>query len=132
MRGVFSSLVACSLLIHAAIGCCWHHPHEEGCDESAAVAVDCDPHHADHVAGHSQHSEGPCNGHSNCQGTCHYLPGQKTQLDQLSPLAGVELAAVLPAACDCEIAAVYSTEQSHDMPAQLPVRLHLYHQILLI
>lgn len=136
MRSVFSSLVACSLLIHAAFGCCWHHPHEEGCDEAAAstiAAADCDHHDTDHaVNGRSHHDSAPCKGHSNCQGTCHYLPGQKTQLDQHSPLAGLELAAIIPATCDLEIAAVHNTEQLHEAPAQLPLRLHLFHQILLI
>jgi|SRR3954471_8736468 hypothetical protein len=124
MRSVFSSFVAASLLIHAAIGCCWHHPHNDDtcCDDSQTSQSD-----------HGQsgdHSHAPCKDH--CHGTCHYLPVQKTQLDRITIHTLLDFAAVVPAACEVPFAAQLRTGRTHLSAAEPPVRLHLFHQILLI
>lgn len=138
MRIVFSSIVAVSLLIHAAFGCCWHHVHDAAkgavcCD---SIACGCAREHAPQVgAGRSHTSElphAPSNERPRCQGTCQYLPGQKTQLDTLSQLSLLDLAIVASATNDVAFAAVTHSELSLDGPAQPPLRLHLFHQILLI
>lgn len=135
MRAVFSSFVAVSLLVHAAFGCCWHHVHEAAFGEST-LTVESATQHADHaVIGHSHECDpahSPTKEHSHCQGTCHYLPGQKTQLDKSLPLSTLELVAVAPAVEDVHIAVSSFGELSLDSPAQPPLRLHLFHQILLI
>ncbi len=140
MRSLFSSLVAVSLLIHAAFGCCWHHLHDRTCDhhsdsgpafaaEAAHGQVDglseCDSHN-----GKSPHS--PDKGHSNCQGTCHYLPAQKTQLNSFSAFALCDLAVAATTIIDVPTLTTSNFTLALAEPAQPPVRLHLFQQLLLI
>jgi hypothetical protein len=125
MRAVFSSLVAASLLIHAAIGCCWHHPHNDDdtcCDDSQTGS-----HHDSEQGGHSH---GPCKDH--CQGTCHYLPVQKSQVDKITVHSLLDFAAIVPATCEVPFASQLRASRTHESAAEPPVRLHLLHQILLI
>lgn len=140
MRTVFSSLVAVSLLIHAAFGCCWHHLHEKGCDGHSdfgqASAAEAEHGHGDGLAGCESHNcnspHSPEKSHPNCQGTCHYLPAQKTQLDSFSALAAFELAVVDAVAIDAPSQVMMSAAPALIAPAQPPVRLHLFQQLLLI
>ena len=74
----------------------------------------------------------PCDGHSQCQGVCTYLPVQKTQLDKSQLDVPMDFAAIVPATCDAQIAAEFCVAHSLDVPLEPPLRLHLLHQILLI
>ncbi len=129
MRTLFSSLVATSLLIHAAIGCCWHHTHVEICcdDSQLEQPVDADGHHHGEQG---DHSHGPCKDH--CHGTCHYLPVQKAQVDPLIPHTPLDFAAVVPATCDVHVVALLHADRTYESAAAPPVRLHLFQQLLLI
>lgn len=134
MRAVFSSLVAASLLIHAAIGCCWHHAHDaecgnEACAEQTASTDGGQHDDCDSSSGHGDH-HAPCKGH--CEGTCHYLSVQKTQVEVIAPHLPLDFAAVIPATCDVHVAALVHAERSYESVAEPPLRLHLLHQILLI
>jgi hypothetical protein len=133
MRIFFSSLVAASLLIHAVLGCCWHHAQDlSGCGDTVAEqAVDAGCCHHDHGdQDHGQPSHAPCKGH--CQGLCTYLPVQKTQLDHQQLHAALDFAIIAPATGDAQIAAGFCLARAHETAAQPPLRLHLFHQILLI
>lgn len=137
MRIIFASLVAASLLIHAVIGCCWHHAQDEAscCNEVAAEqAVDAGCCHHDHgdrsSQEHGQPSHAPCKSH--CQGLCTYLPVQKSQLDHQQLQAALDFAIIAPATGDAQMAAGFCFARAHETSAEPPLRLHLFYQILLI
>ena len=148
MHAAISSLIAASLLLHAALGCCRHHAHEGlGCTPGvwnrAAETGACCHEHDDPAAGDAgEYANGnsdehapaaPCRGDSTCQGVCTYLPPQKSQL-QL-PLFPTLLAFV-PTPC------VLAETSQRTSPAWLDalfctgaaphVRLHLAQSVLLI
>jgi hypothetical protein len=130
MRALLSSLVATSLLIHAAIGCCRHHAHTECCCETtnfeqATDSDDCHP-----CDQHDGHSQRPCKDH--CQGTCHYLPVQKAQVDNQVAQSPLEFAASVPYVSNLQLVVQQHAESTHESAAGPPVRLHLFQQLLLI
>ncbi|HEX4413249.1 MAG TPA: hypothetical protein VH107_06445 [Lacipirellulaceae bacterium] len=130
MRALLSSLVAMSLLIHAAIGCCWHHVHTDSCCEDSRFEQSTDS-DGDHPCDqHDGHSHGPCKDH--CQGTCHYLPVQKTQIDTQVALSPFDFFAIAPPTCDVQLFVQHHAECTHESAAGPPVRLHLFQQLLLI
>lgn len=130
MRALLSSLVATSLLIHAAIGCCRHHTHADFCCQETQFeqATDFDVDHAGDK--HDGHSHGPCKDH--CQGTCHYLPVQKAQIDNQMAHSPFDFAAIEPHVCDMQLVVLHHAECTHESAAGPPVRLHLFQQLLLI
>lgn len=130
MRALLSSLVATSLLIHAAIGCCWHHAHTDSCCEPTQFeqATDCDGDHS--CDKHDGHSHGPCKDH--CQGTCHYLPVQKAQIDTQVSQSPLDFAAIVPHVSSVKLVVQHHAECTHESAAGPPVRLHLFQQLLLI
>lgn len=134
MRTLFSSLLAASLLIHAAIGCCWHHAHESACgDESplaSAAEADYDHHHGDSADGHRSH--GPCKDQSHCHGMCNYLPAQKSQIDKSRVHVALDFAASTKDVCRAQVAPLCVAEGSQEFCSRPPLRLHLFYQILLI
>jgi hypothetical protein len=140
MRTVFSSLVAVSLLIHAAFGCCWHHLHEtagEGhSDFGQAIAAESEHGHADCPCGCNSHSgnapHSPSKDRPHCQGICQYLPPQKTQLDTFSALAALDFAVVATTTIDVPTITTSNFALALAEPARPPVRLHLFQQLLLI
>jgi hypothetical protein len=133
MRSFFSSLVAVSLLMHAALGCCWHQSHDESCgDEHAIVQCGHDgAHHNDDCDEHGQRNHEPCSG-QHCHGVCNYLPIQKTQLDDLKLQLPLDFAINAPIACDIQVVVVQTSAGNCESVAGPPVRIHLLHQILLI
>jgi hypothetical protein len=134
MQALFSSLVAASLLIHAAIGCCWHHSHNGLCadDRQCQPTSDaCAHHHGCCNGQHDQPTQEPCGGHQ-CHGLCNYLPIQKSQVDDLKLQLPLDFAAILPATCDMQGVAVHHAVGCSKAACEPPVRLHLLHQILLI
>jgi hypothetical protein len=140
MRSLFSSIVAVSLLVHAAFGCCWHHVHETagtcGAETGHALAIESAHEHNDCLSGceshncTSPHSHGK--DHANCQGVCQYLPVQKTQLDRVYTIASLDFALVTPVTIDVQTIALANIAPALTEPAQPPVRLHLFQQLLLI
>jgi hypothetical protein len=136
MRTVFCSLLSASLLIHALLGCCWHDVHEAvACDGPHSVAdadddCDCDHDHDAAQGGHNSHA--PCKGHPNCHGLCTYLPVQKSQLSQCLDYVLIDFAVDVKAAGGSQLTAQSFALCESATCASPPVRLHLYHQILLI
>lgn len=140
MRLFVPSLVACSLLLHAVMGCCWHYDHEHAtadrdvCCGHEAVADCCGHHAGDHDGDthHGQPTHDPSESHSHCHGLCTYLPVQKAQVDTQQLDMPIDFAAILPATYDAQVAGVLSFARVHENAAEPPVRLHLFHQVLLI
>jgi hypothetical protein len=134
MRIIFSSMAAASLLFHAALGCCWHHEHDNAAigDSSLAIAVEAahDHDHGDAPADHN--SNGPCKGHSRCHGSCNYLRVPKTQVDtQLSPIP-FDFVAVDSLAGQSQTGNLFRVEQAFAEFSEPPLRLHLLHQLILV
>jgi hypothetical protein len=134
MRAVFCNLLSAALLIHAMFGCCWHDAHEavagEAPDASFAVTDGCHNHDRD-ADGHESHA--PCKGHPNCHGLCNYLPAQKSDIGKcLEHALVVDFALDTNAACGSQVAAVFFAPGTTAASLTPPVRLHLFHQILLI
>lgn len=106
-------LTLCITLLHAGLGCCWHHAHA---DEPATVshehadsAVDivaqsCSHHNVCDAVSDGAHSEPPSKGekqhphdHGQCdQGRCVYMAGQRTELMTCDECP---LSIAVPAAC---------------------------------
>src|SRR5204863_9810582 len=102
MRTVFASLLALSLVIHAAIGCCWLCAPSAACSScpqaSNVQGPDCCHRHGDAPQGHGPH--GPCKSRSGCQGLCTYLPAQKIQIGNLLILVPIDFAVFGSATCN--------------------------------
>ncbi len=118
-------------------GCCWHHAHNELCCEPSASEQTADAgccHH--HPSGsdqqHGQPTKAPCNNPSHCRGLCTYLSVPKTQLDRVELHVPMDFAAIVPATGEAHRAALHYPERTHESAAGPPMRLHLFHQILLI
>jgi hypothetical protein len=131
-------LVASSLLLHAALGCCWHHEHSPTCCEPLHIVpvaiAGCHQHDCiDHCdADHDQPSPTPCDGDSHCPGDCNYLAVQKSQLDQVQislPLDFAAISAPPSHAADCT---AHNLAQLYELDTGPPQRLHLALQVLLI
>src|SRR4051794_13157127 len=134
MRTVFSSLLCASLLIHAVLGCCWHDLHDKNAGVGAVASIEtdscCDHDHNNATDGHGPQS--PCKGHPNCHGLCNYLPVQKSSFGKcldhvVIDFAVGELATTASHASDLSFA-----PGAYEFCPPPPIRLHLFHQILLI
>lgn len=134
MRSIFCNLLSAALLIHAMFGCCWHDAHEAVASEASHASLDgtdCCRDHDGAADGHGSHA--PCKGHPNCHGLCSYLPAQKSEIGKcLKHALIVDFAIDANAACGLQIAALSFAPGSHAASIATPVRLHLFHQILLI
>src|SRR5262245_46852980 len=131
MQTVFQGLLSASLVLHAALGCCLNHVHDQSHDETPiALAEECCNHDHD-SAPHGQHSQCPCKGHSHCHGLCNYLPGQKSLTGKWSPHLVIDFAIDSNVQSTLQVAALHSAPQTGDSNPP-PLRLHLLHQILLI
>lgn len=136
MHALLSTLVATSLLLHAAFGCCWHQHashSREGPRIPAAVESVCHQ----QVHGCCDHEHGrpspvPCKDGPHCQGDCNYLAIQKSQLDQVQIVAPLELAAIALPSYDVHNVAIFGLDRLYELDTGPPLRLHLVHQILLI
>lgn len=132
MRTAFLILVTASLFIHAALGCCWHNTCAAACDGSPVLAAAHGSCGSDHDGAPGEHhSHHPSKGHSHCHATCIYLPVQKTQVDKNQPHVAIDIVASA-AIGHSQVAAQCFEQASRESAARLPVRLHLFHQILLI
>jgi hypothetical protein len=134
MRTAFSSLVSASLLIHALLGCCWHHAHAGlllGSGQTVAVESSGCCNHG--PAPSEDRTPGPCNDNSRCEGICTYLPAPKSQVGMPQFLAPSDLASILPIASDAPLSTTLAVERFGDSCRfEPPLRLHLLHQHLLI
>jgi hypothetical protein len=134
MRTIFSSMLCSSLLIHAVLGCCWHDLHEESAGGSAlaslAAEACCDHEHDAPADGHGPHA--PCKGHPNCHGLCSYLPVQKMNFGKCLDHVQTDFSVEAHAACGSPISTLSFVPGTCQFGPSPPIRLHLFHQILLI
>ena len=133
MRTVFASLLSVLLVVHAAVGCCWYCAHPESC-QSCRQTTDSHCSGCCHRHDGPQHkgSHGPCKSRSGCQGLCTYLPAQKVQIGRLLVQAPMDFAVIDSAVSHSPALAELSINVARQRLFEPPVRLHLFHQILLI
>ena len=135
MHAAIASLISAILLLHAVLGCCWHHAHD--CAGKAVAVEGC---RCSHHPCHDPDSSGdrfpptaPCPAERDCPGVWTYLPAERTQFEL--PLLPT-LLALAPNPC------VPVTMSEPASPAWLDalfctgaaphVRLHLAQSVLLI
>ncbi|MCE9544142.1 MAG: hypothetical protein K8T25_01250 [Planctomycetia bacterium] len=141
MQAVCLPLVAVILLAHAMLGCpchygCQHDDNAIACEQDEAQSCDADAHLAtNHACGTTavgHHSDGPCHCQWQCATRCTYLSSPKVRLDQVDSIERLDVLAVLPFT-DSDLSLSTSTfESTHGPPLSGSLRLHLWHQILLI
>src|SRR5215208_6103702 len=134
MRTVFSSLLCASLLVHALLGCCWHDVHDADGPGVSLVSLGTDAnccHDHDGTADGSG-SKAPCKGHPNCHGLCNYLPVQKTSFGDCLEHVVIDIALDSSAVADSHVSALSFAVRTCEFSPSPPMRLHLFHQILLI
>jgi hypothetical protein len=134
MRTVFAGLLALSLVIHAAIGCCWFCAHPDACSSclqaSDVQGPDCCHRHSG--APQRDGTHGPCKSRSGCRGLCIYLPAQKVQVGKLLVLVPIDFAAIGSTSPNSPGNAELSANLARKFVPEPPLRLHLFHRILLI
>lgn len=153
MRSVISYIVVAALTLHALLGCCWHHAHastEEvvhvDAEKPASVGHCCCHHHHDDVAVEhdddavpdaietpqlDQDRQAPVPCSDSCGVKCQFVSTNRTQIEQ--PVVQHDI--WLPSATIPEIAGGicfvrFETRRTTAPP--LPIRLHLWNQLLLI
>jgi hypothetical protein len=134
MRVIVSNLTAAMLLVHALVGCCRYYEHNCGRHDFATDCVSVIAACCDHCHGRNEAPTRPENCGFECQGVCTYLPPQKTFID--SPHSNISrdfLPLDPPLADNCLASASFLLEQSSSWSRpELPLRLHLLHQIILV
>jgi hypothetical protein len=139
MRYLIATFAALSLLMHALVGCCWHHQHVElaaGSDETQLLPVVCGGHihsHGDHD--HDRGSESPADHRHSDDDGCGEEPCQFVKVDASSgpslldgPIVAIVDAAP-PAAHDGWRLRAHDHRGRHILEG---VPLHLRHQVLVI
>ena len=108
--------------------------HDAGaCDGAlASLAADacCDHDHDAATDGHGQHA--PCKGHPNCHGLCSYLPVQKSSFGKCLDHVVIDFTVDAHATTGSHVSALSFAPGTCEFCPPPPVRLHLFHQILLI
>ena len=131
MNVILSMVMSGLLLIHAVLGCCWHHAHTCARHDSAAEhAEPLDTCCKDHQCP-AEH-EGPCNCRIECHGVCIYMTSQKVQIDCTQLVIPFEFVAIEGSFVDPQAAKPLREALGRAIAALPPLRLHLFHQILLI
>ena len=141
MRAIVNFITAAAFLLHFALGCCAHHPHAANgmvCPGHASVAAFDQNCHCHDGSGHdtqepgnqsSSNSEGPA---QHCSGPhCVFLAAGKTVV------AKTAFTAVLPQfvaepAYSASLTALEAVAIDSGGLIALPVRTHLFNQVLLI
>jgi hypothetical protein len=123
------------LLLHAALGCCWHHAHK--CDGCETASVESSADHCEHAGCHEQHGSGchqnpsPCKCRVECQGVCTFLPPGKVLIDLVPLVSSLDVTNVAFRGGDLS-SARYAAWSGCCPNLEPPLRLHLLHQSLLI
>lgn len=146
MHSVLTHITAGLLLVHALLGCCWHHAH--GCSRCRPAAASASP--ACSHAGCKHHNErdqarhsdrpnhddkvpkAPCKCPTECQGVCTFLPPQKVQVARSHAPLPFDFIAAATVAPDSQLQAGTRQTLCGLLKPEPPLRLHLLQQILLI
>ncbi len=138
MRPAISLLTAAAVWVHLLLGCCSHHAH--GADGNSFTFHHAEPlaaeghghsHDHEHSGPESEEPQCPDNHHEDChESHCTFLLAGKTTV------AADSMVAPLPAAADLAIPQTASSASTWLRDTgdhlRLPVRLHLFYQVLLI
>lgn len=138
MRRFPAIVAAATLLLHAVVGCCWHHQHVEvvaGSEEVQFLPVACGGHvHADHDHEHGDAPAGPGDHRhlpDECgEGSCRFVRGEAPAYP--SPFDG--LTATIADSPQLFVIG-YWQQRSHDRGSRhilAGIPLHLRHQVLVI
>jgi len=139
MQAIISNLMAVMLLIHAVIGCCWHHAHDcSKCDKVVAAAEPSNCSCNCHRKAEPRAPQSPCpqNGKGTCHSVCTYLSPQRASTEDLS--AGqlgdvvVPLDMLVGAQFRNSLASAAVDRPGNPRLAGQPVRVHLLNQVFLI
>ena len=140
MRAALANLTAASVLIHAILGCCWHHGHS--CTSSDSTACVHDEHeHAefahDRTAGHDacpgESGEHPTPHRHHCHDrTCVATATNGPNYDSLIQLTVLGHAYVFEFSQLTTPQSAIDSVASISPAATLPMRLHLFQGLLLI
>lgn len=131
MQAFVANLTAALLLLHAALGCCWHQAPacENGARLATHAAEPCDcPHEGQHEHDSGEPAPAPCPCQIDCAGPCQSLLTRKVTLD--APAAPMVAVLVTPAAAIEPPAERVAVE--FRSPHGPPLRAHLQFQLLLI
>ena len=129
MQALSSISMACLLFLQAVSGCCW----QRECVDGAATITPPTKRCADDCHD-TQHSQKPCEGKLECHGVCTYLMPERTLVDSSDGSVSLDVV-FLPALASSHVTLsvasgwVFAHGPSTVEP---PVRLHLFHQVLLI
>jgi hypothetical protein len=141
MRRLIATFAAATLLMHAFVGCCWHHQHLEAAacsDETQLLPVVCGGHfhsHADHDHDHGDEPASPADHrHSNDDGcgetTCQFVKVDSTITPSLLDGPAVAIVdASQPVALNGRRLRAHDHRDRHILEG---VPLHLRHQVLVI
>ena len=143
MRTIVTLITAAAFMLHFTLGCCAHHAlAAEGtvCSDHAQVAVhDHDCHGHD---GHDHESPGsgdqsPCDSKSECpgqhcnDGQCVFMAAGKTVVAKAAFITVLPLCVAEPTSFESISSVATAAIDSGGLIA-LPVRTHLFNQVLLI
>lgn len=133
MHALLSNLTALSLLIHALLGCCWHHGHSETCASSHAKASTCCSHKHEKPQGGGKESEPTEHSDQKCEGETCVFARTETQSDIDIELAPAFESQFFQAKITTPCIFKEPPAELYSPPVLLPpVRSHLLHRILLI
>ena len=134
MHAAMSNVMVAIMLLHAVLGCCWHHSHagEGGSDSPQRQASRAENPRHDHGRGW-----GPAGPHQDENGFCHEekcVFVRPSQDDQDTDAASVCVDSITPSTSGAaHLSPALAWAVRIDAPSHhLPVRSHLAKQVLLI
>jgi hypothetical protein len=133
MREWVSSSVAVLLLIQAVSGWCWQPSRDcGGCGAAMAMVSQpcCDGHGCD--KGQEEEPQAPCQHESECHGFCTYLLPDKAEIRSPDLVASLDFVGIDSATWSTLPLGTVRWSLAGPRDSRLPLRLHLYYQILLI
>jgi hypothetical protein len=133
MRGTVSSLLAVLLLTQAVSGWCWQKPRD--CGHCAAPTAEVSQTCCGGPCGHDAEQEkpvAPCEHKRECHGFCTYLVPDQTQVDSPDVATPFDFADAHAALANMLSAGAMRWRLDGPPDAKPPLRLHLFHQVLLI
>lgn len=130
MHAFTSTLTAIALFIHAWLGCCWHHAHEQ-CAATQDEVASCCGH--EHASCHDEGDESVPTEQPVCdEGACTFVRGETAihlDLDSTT-LADLQIASTDDAVSSGDRRMGAELRTPHDRPP--PLRTHLLFQVLVI
>ena len=134
MHALVSSSMAALLLIQTLSGWCWQSPRECMFAGRSSVEFSQPAQCCEHGCSHEKpHGPSPCECPKECHGFCTYVIPETTELDHSDLVAAFELVVLSEVAANLDLIAGSAWQfDSGPAESELPVRLHLFHQVLLI